>query len=156
MVGHAIAQHPSRLDLAGIQQFKQQLAVMEDWPLAASRRVLVPQRVKRVRVRAEDPVELTRLQKLNILIRKRRPQPFLAGSPDVAPARLLGVIQDSEIDLGVVENRRQRPCAPLIAGVVRRVVAHEPERLDTFGARVLYVEVQCSRPPRTLPSGLAK
>ena len=75
--------------------------MVEDGPLAAVLRVLVPQGVERVRVRGEDALELAARDRSHVLLGERCPQALLAGTADIAARRLLGVEQDPEIRSGV-------------------------------------------------------
>src|SRR5438045_3355582 len=99
-----------------------------------------------VRVGREDPLEVAARQRLDVLLRERLPEPFLARAPDVAAARPLRVEEDPEIDPGVLEDPGERLRGALVARVERRVVADEPEQLDRLLPRVLHLELELLRP----------
>ncbi len=94
--------------------------------------------------------------RLDVLLRERAEEPFLAGAAHVVAGGLLRLEEDPDVDAGVVEDARERLGVALVARVERRVVADEPEDVDRLLARVLELEVELLRPARPLALRLAE
>ncbi len=82
--------------------------MVEHLPAAAEVRVLVAQRVERVRIGGHDAVELASGEGLDVVLGERLEQPLLADPADVVARVALAVVEDPEVDLGAVEQPRQR------------------------------------------------
>ena len=128
----------------------------DDRPLAAELGVLVAQRVQRVRVAGDDPVELAARDRRDVVLGERLEQPLLADAADVVAGVALAVVEDPEVDAGLVEQPGERAGDPLRARVEGRVVADEPEHVDRLLARVRDVEVELGRPAAALALVLAE
>src|SRR5207244_7968229 len=68
VVGDRVAERPGGGQEAALEELDQQLRMMEDRPLATQVRVLVPERVERVRIRGEDPLELASGDGVDVLL----------------------------------------------------------------------------------------
>ena len=153
MVGDPAPQWPHR-DPALLEQFGQQLGVVVDGLGQAELGVLVGQRVEGMGVGGEDLGELGLPEGGQVLLQEHLEEALLPHPAHVVPGVALVLVEDAEVDAGVVEDLGQgsgQATEPLFeAGVV----AHEPEVLDRFLAGVLHREVQALRPPGPHPGRL--
>ena len=118
-------------------QLEQQRCVMDDLPAPAELRVLVADRVQRVRIGGNDPLEAGRPEGGDIGLGQMLVKALLADPPHIVAGVALRVVQDAEVDAG----RMQQPCKDLrhllVARVERRVVANEPQQVHRLLARIL-------------------
>src|SRR5207245_3585696 len=84
VVCHPVAERPLRRESAVLEQLEQELRVVDDIPVDAERRILVSERVERVRVPGQDPVERAARERGDVHMALMSEQTPLAATPDVA------------------------------------------------------------------------
>src|SRR4030067_2520959 len=94
---------------------------------ASERRILVLDRVKRVRVGGEDPLEVTAGDRLDVALGEIREEALLPGPPNVVPRAALRLEEQPEVHSRAVEDPGERLRHPLVARIEGRIVADEPE-----------------------------
>ena len=153
VVRHAVAQ-PPRLEAAALDQLEQELGVQEHLPGAAEVRVLVLERVVRVRVGGDDPAEAAAGIVSTFSSANDAKSPSFRP-PDVVAGRLFAVVEDPEVDPRVAENPRERLGVPLVSGIERG-----RSRRRTRGSRRLacasLTSKSSARPAGPLPLLLAE
>ena len=109
---------------------------MPDLVVAAELRVLVAERVERVRVGRHDPPEAGLRQLADVVLDEHLEQPLLAGPPDVVAGVALAFVEDPEVDVGRLEDAGHEARRLLDADVERGEVADEPQPVDLLRAGV--------------------
>ena len=127
---------------------------MADGLVEAELRVLVAQRVERVGVGREDLVEAGLPEGGHVLLDEHLVEALLADPADVVAGVALVLVEDAEVDAGVVENPGQRAGQLGDPFVEAGVVADEPQVADGLGAGVLRLEVEALGPPGPLAGRL--
>jgi hypothetical protein len=103
--------------------------------------------------------EMGLLQDLEVLLPEQLEKSFFADAAHVVPRVLLLVEEDSHVEARLMEDRRRGPADLLSAGIVRAVIADEPQVLDFLLQGILEREAEVLGPsgplPRRLPEGIA-
>ena len=107
-----------------------------------------------MRIPRQDPVERALRDRGQVLLPKVVEETLFTDTPDVATGVALGIVEDPEVDAGVVKQAGERLGHELVARVERRVVADEPEDLRRLLANVLHLEAERPRPAGPLTARL--
>src|SRR5206468_938859 len=99
-----------------------------------------------VRVRRDDPPEGGGPQAADVAIGQAFEETLLADAPDVVAGVLLAVVEDAEVQTGLMEEPRGRAGDLLRALVERGVVTDEPQDVDGLLPSVLDREVEVFGP----------
>ena len=124
----------------------EQFGVVVDRLVEAELRILVAQRVQRVRVGGEDRLELRVAERAHVLLDQQLEQPLLADPAHVVAGVALALVEQPERHAGVVEDPRDGLRGELHALVEGGEVADEPDVLHGLLARVRDLEVEALGP----------
>ncbi len=118
--------------------------------------VLVAQRVQRMGVGCQYPLETRRPERLSVLLPQHVEEALLAGATHVVAGIPLGFEEQSEIDPGAVEQLRHGSRYFSRPGVECGLIAHEPQVLRRFVAQILDLEIEAFGPASPLFGRLAE
>ena len=103
MVGRDLRRSRRKHQPSAINQFEQELSIMNYLEGCANRAIFLTQGVEAVRISGHDAVELASSQQLDVVVSKHLEEALFAGAANVVTAVLLGVIKNTEIYAGEMQ-----------------------------------------------------
>ena len=132
VIGHRPNGGQIWLELAGCDQFGDQLGVMHHGEVAAVLRILLAQGVQAVRAGRNDALGLELIEGFDVGLRQFKEKGFVTGAAGAVTGAVLHLAQDSKVDACGLENLGKITRSLLRAAVIRGRAAHPPEDIEVW------------------------